>query len=122
MASDIAQLTAQAMKLPRHLRLDLGYDLVLSLDSENLDAADRARVDELIKGYKELKARLVLPRSVPLISWKTRGTFRRIGPGMDLFEASVAEEIRRRVEEIRTGAVEGIDADEVMAEMRARFG
>jgi putative addiction module component (TIGR02574 family) len=37
-------------------------------------------------------------------------------------EAAWAEEIKRRVEEIRTGAVEGIPAEEVFAEMRARFG
>lgn len=37
-------------------------------------------------------------------------------------EAAWAEEIKRRVDEIRTGAVEGIPAEEVFAEMRARFG
>lgn len=37
-------------------------------------------------------------------------------------EAAWAEEVKRRVEEIRTGAVEGIPAEEVFAEMRARFG
>ena len=37
-------------------------------------------------------------------------------------EAAWAEEIKRRVDEIRSGAVEGIPAEEVFAEMRARFG
>ena len=37
-------------------------------------------------------------------------------------EAAWAEEIKRRVEEIRNGTVEMIPADEVFAEMRARFG
>jgi putative addiction module component (TIGR02574 family) len=37
-------------------------------------------------------------------------------------EAAWADEIQRRVEEIRTGAVETIPADVVMAELRARFG
>lgn len=37
-------------------------------------------------------------------------------------EAAWAEEIKRRVEEIRNGTVETIPADEVFAEMRARFG
>ena len=37
-------------------------------------------------------------------------------------EGAWAEEIKRRVEEIRTGAVETIPAEEVFAEMRARFG
>jgi putative addiction module component (TIGR02574 family) len=37
-------------------------------------------------------------------------------------EAAWAEEIQRRVEEIRNGTVETIPADEVFAEMRARFG
>ena len=37
-------------------------------------------------------------------------------------EAAWADEIQRRVEEIRNGTVETIPADEVFAEMRARFG
>lgn len=37
-------------------------------------------------------------------------------------EAAWAEEIKQRIEEIRTGAVELIPADEVMAELRARYG
>jgi putative addiction module component (TIGR02574 family) len=37
-------------------------------------------------------------------------------------EAAWAEEIKRRVEEIQNGTVETIPADEVFAEMRARFG
>lgn len=37
-------------------------------------------------------------------------------------EAAWAEEIKRRVDEIRNGTVETIPADEVFAEMRARFG
>jgi putative addiction module component (TIGR02574 family) len=37
-------------------------------------------------------------------------------------EAAWAEEIERRVEEIRNGTVETIPADVVFAEMRARFG
>jgi putative addiction module component (TIGR02574 family) len=37
-------------------------------------------------------------------------------------EAAWAEEIQRRVEEIRNGTVETIPADVVMAELRARFG
>jgi putative addiction module component (TIGR02574 family) len=37
-------------------------------------------------------------------------------------EAAWAEEIERRVEEIRNGTVETIPADVVMAELRARFG
>lgn len=37
-------------------------------------------------------------------------------------EAAWAEEIQRRVEEIRNGTVELIPADEVMAELRARYG
>lgn len=37
-------------------------------------------------------------------------------------EAAWAEEIGRRVEEIRSGIVETIPADVVFAEMRARFG
>lgn len=37
-------------------------------------------------------------------------------------EAAWAEAIQRRVEEIRNGTVETIPADEVFAEMRARFG
>ena len=37
-------------------------------------------------------------------------------------EAAWAEEIKRRIDEIRSGAVETIPADEVMAELRARFG
>lgn len=37
-------------------------------------------------------------------------------------EAAWAEEIQRRVEEIRNGTVETIPADEVFAEMRARCG
>lgn len=37
-------------------------------------------------------------------------------------EAAWAEEIKQRIEEIRTGAVETIPAEEVFAEMRARFG
>lgn len=37
-------------------------------------------------------------------------------------EAAWAEEIGRRVEEIRSGTVETIPADVVFAEMRARFG
>lgn len=37
-------------------------------------------------------------------------------------EAAWAEEIGRRVEEIRNGTVETIPADVVMAELRARFG
>lgn len=37
-------------------------------------------------------------------------------------EAAWAEEIERRVEEIRNGTVQTIPADVVMAELRARFG
>lgn len=37
-------------------------------------------------------------------------------------EAAWAEEIKQRIEEIRNGTVETIPADEVMAELRARFG
>lgn len=37
-------------------------------------------------------------------------------------EAAWAEEIQRRVEEIRNGTVELIPADEVMAELRERYG
>lgn len=37
-------------------------------------------------------------------------------------EAAWADEIKQRVEEIRNGTVELIPADEVMAEMRARYG
>ena len=37
-------------------------------------------------------------------------------------EAAWAEEIKQRVEEIRNGTVETIPAEEVFAEMRARFG
>ncbi|HEY0015896.1 MAG TPA: addiction module protein [Longimicrobium sp.] len=37
-------------------------------------------------------------------------------------EAAWAEEIKQRIEEIRNGTVETIPAEEVMAEMRARFG
>lgn len=37
-------------------------------------------------------------------------------------EAAWADEIASRVEEIRNGTVETIPADEVFAEMRARFG
>ncbi len=37
-------------------------------------------------------------------------------------EAAWAEEIKRRVEEIRDGSAETIPAEEVFAEMRARFG
>jgi putative addiction module component (TIGR02574 family) len=37
-------------------------------------------------------------------------------------EAAWAEEIQRRVEEIRNGTVETIPADEVMAELGARYG
>jgi putative addiction module component (TIGR02574 family) len=37
-------------------------------------------------------------------------------------EAAWAEEIERRVEEIRDGTVQTIPADVVMAELRARFG
>jgi putative addiction module component (TIGR02574 family) len=37
-------------------------------------------------------------------------------------EAAWGEEIQQRIEEIRNGTVETIPADEVMAEMRARFG
>ena len=37
-------------------------------------------------------------------------------------EAAWAEEIQRRVDEIRNGTVETIPADVVMAELRARFG
>jgi putative addiction module component (TIGR02574 family) len=37
-------------------------------------------------------------------------------------EAAWAEEIKQRIEEIQNGTVETIPAEEVMAEMRARFG
>jgi putative addiction module component (TIGR02574 family) len=37
-------------------------------------------------------------------------------------EAAWADEIKQRIEEIRNGTVETIPADEVMAELRARFG
>lgn len=37
-------------------------------------------------------------------------------------QAAWAEEIKQRVEEIRNGTVETIPAEEVFAEMRARFG
>jgi putative addiction module component (TIGR02574 family) len=37
-------------------------------------------------------------------------------------EAAWAEEIKQRIEEIQDGTVETIPADEVMAELRARFG
>ena len=37
-------------------------------------------------------------------------------------EAAWAEEIERRVEEIRNGTVKTIPADVVVAELRARFG
>jgi putative addiction module component (TIGR02574 family) len=37
-------------------------------------------------------------------------------------EAAWAEEIKRRVDEIRNGTVETYDAEEVMAELRARYG
>ncbi|WP_420125241.1 addiction module protein [Longimicrobium sp.] len=37
-------------------------------------------------------------------------------------EAAWAEEIGRRVEEIRNGTVELVPADELMAELRARYG
>jgi putative addiction module component (TIGR02574 family) len=37
-------------------------------------------------------------------------------------EAAWAEEIQRRVEEIRNGTVETIPADEVMTELGARYG
>jgi putative addiction module component (TIGR02574 family) len=37
-------------------------------------------------------------------------------------EAAWAEEIERRLEEIRNGTVELVPADELMAELRARYG
>jgi putative addiction module component (TIGR02574 family) len=37
-------------------------------------------------------------------------------------EAAWAEEIERRLEEIRNGTVELIPADEVMGQLRARYG
>ncbi|HEX6372672.1 MAG TPA: addiction module protein [Longimicrobium sp.] len=49
------------------------------------------------------------------------GILRRLDDFAEI-EAAWADEIKQRIEEIRTGAVEAIPADEVMAEMRARFG
>lgn len=37
-------------------------------------------------------------------------------------EAAWADEIKSRVDDIRAGTVETYDAEEVMAELRARFG
>lgn len=123
MASDTAQLVAQALKLPPRLRVELGYDLVLSLTDENLDPSERTSVDDLRTRFGELRARFAARAAVPfIISWKTRGTLRRIGPGMEPPEGPGAEEIRRRVGEVHSGAAELIPAEQVFAEMRARFG
>lgn len=109
--------------------VDLTHDAATGVDPDGEDDADdpAARVpDTPLSEAAEQVLDQALLLSINERSTVARLLYESIAEEDDEdpaeVEAAWAEEIKRRVDEIRSGAVEGIDADEVMAELRARYG
>jgi putative addiction module component (TIGR02574 family) len=110
--------------------VDLSHDAASGVDSDGEDDADDLAAQAPDPPLSEAAEQLL--DQALLLSIYERSTIARLlyesiadeedDEDPAEVEAAWAEEIKRRVDEIRTGAVEGIDADEVMAELRARYG
>jgi putative addiction module component (TIGR02574 family) len=110
--------------------VDLSHDAASGVDSDGEDDVDdlAAQAPEpLLSEAAEQLLDQALLLSIHERSTIARLLYESIADAEDdedpaEVEAAWAEEIKRRVVEIRSGAVEGIPAEEVFAEMRARFG
>lgn len=110
--------------------VDLTHEPPSSVDPDDEDAADDL-IPQVIDTPLSEAAEQVLDQALQLPlherSMIARLLYESIADEEDdedpaEVETAWAQEIKRRVEEIRTGAVETIPAEEVFAEMRARFG